>query len=112
MPATPRPSRRFIVALTAAVASTTLAIGVTATTLLGWVGPGGDATPSPAAPTEPPIVYVPGPAAPNPILVARAPDREDDDEHEYEREREHEHEHEHDYARTRHHADDDDGDDD
>ena len=39
MSTTPSPDRRFIIALTAAVASATLAVGVTAGALLGWVGP-------------------------------------------------------------------------
>jgi hypothetical protein len=39
MSTTPSPDRTFIIALTAAVASATLAVGVMAWALLGWVGP-------------------------------------------------------------------------
>ena len=64
MPTEPPPTRRLAVALTAAVASTTIAIGVTAASLLGWLRPA--ATPAseampaaPAAPAPSPVIFVP-----------------------------------------------------
>jgi hypothetical protein len=82
MSTTPSPDRRFIVALTAAVASATLAIGVTTGALLGWIGPR-------TTPAEPgssaqagagssPVVYVPitptAPPSPPPIESSMASD--------------------------------------
>ena len=71
MSTTPSPDRRFIVALTAAVASATLAIGVTTGTLLGWIGPrttpGEPGNPAPAGSGSSQVVYVPiTPTAPQP----------------------------------------------
>jgi len=109
MSTTPSPDRRFIVALTAAVASTTLAVGVTAGALLGWVGPrntsGEPSNPAPAATGSAQVVYVPiTPSAPSApptepatageprIALADTGWRPDDhdDGREHEREREHE----------------------
>jgi len=82
MSTTPSPDRRFIVALTAAVASATLAIGVTTGALLGWIGP----RTTPAEPGSParagagssPVVYVPitptAPPSPSPIESSTASD--------------------------------------
>ncbi len=65
------PSRRFTFALTAAVAGTTLAIGVTAATLLGWLRPAGApiaaSTPTPA-PTE--IAPAPPEAVAAPVVAS------------------------------------------
>lgn len=71
MSTTPSPDRRFIVALTAAVASATLAIGVTTGALLGWIGPrttpGETGSPAPAGAGSSQVVYVPiTPTAPPP----------------------------------------------
>jgi hypothetical protein len=105
MSTTPSSDRRFIVALTTAVASTTLAVGVTAGVLLGWVGPrtasGEPSSPAPAGAGSAQVVYVPitpsAPALPTPVEPATAgeprialadPDSRPDDR------REHEHEHE------------------
>lgn len=75
MSTTPSRDRSFIVALTAAVASTTLAVGVTAGALLGWIGP--RTTPDEPGSTGPAgdgsarLIYVPitpsAPPAPPPI---------------------------------------------
>ncbi|HEY0993955.1 MAG TPA: hypothetical protein VGD80_43160 [Kofleriaceae bacterium] len=64
MPAEPPPTRRFAIALTAAVASTTIAIGVTSASLLGWLRPtaisASEATPAaPVAPAPSPVIFVP-----------------------------------------------------
>jgi hypothetical protein len=80
MSTTPSPDRRFIVALTAAVASTTLAVGVTAGALLGWIGPrttaGEPGSPAPASAGSAQVVYVPiAPSAP-----PAPPLNEDDDD--------------------------------
>lgn len=109
MSTTPPLDRRFMFALTAAVASTTLAIGVTAGSLLGWIGP--RTTPSepnnavPVAAGNAPLIYVPitpsAPPAPPPIdpstagepRLALADTASPPDDR-----REHEHEHEHDHA--------------
>lgn len=63
MPSESPPTRRFAIALTAAVAATTIAIGVTAASLLGWLRP--TATPAseaiqeaPATPASP-VIFVP-----------------------------------------------------
>ena len=61
-------NRRFTIALTAAVAATTVAIGVTAATLLGWFRPAGPPQPA-RAPAEPSLVYVPIAPAPPPDPV-------------------------------------------
>ena len=67
MSTTPSPDRRFIVALTAAVASVTLAIGVTAAALLGWLGPKPGPGGSSAGSGSSQVVYVPiTPATPPP----------------------------------------------
>ncbi|HSN30379.1 MAG TPA: hypothetical protein VLT45_29020 [Kofleriaceae bacterium] len=103
MPAPNESDRRFTLALTAAVAATTVALGVTAATLLGWFRtsepPPQTATAAPAAPA---LVYVPiAPTTPSeppaatpadPGAERLAMDDRDDDEHEHERhheEREH-----------------------
>ena len=63
MSTTPSPDRRFIIALTAAVASATLAIGVTTAALVGWIGPrttpGEPGGPAPAGSGSSQVVYVP-----------------------------------------------------
>lgn len=63
MTTTPSPDRRFIVALVAAVASATLAVGATAGALLGWIGPTTAATEpggsAPAGAGSSQIIYVP-----------------------------------------------------
>lgn len=73
------PARRFTLALTAAVAATTVAIGVTAATLLGWFRPAES-----AAPAEPAVVYVPAAPAIEPVAIGERhhhdEDREDDDD--------------------------------
>lgn len=102
MSTTPSPDRRFIIALTAAVASTTLAIGATAGALLGWIGPstaaGEPPPPAPAAAERAPVIYVPiTPSAPpaaepaEPRLALADPGaRSDEPEDRHEREEEHE----------------------
>jgi hypothetical protein len=101
------PNRRLAIAITAAVASVTLAIGVTAASLLGWFAPAQSAL----APATAPVVYVPiTPAAPRapaspPTAIPTSPSddvtlamgasdqptyADDDDEHEHRRRREHE----------------------
>ncbi len=76
------PTRRYTLALTAAVAATTVAIGVTAATLFGWFRP---AEPV-AAPPEPPVVYAPTAptieAAPVAVDERRHHDHDDHDDHE------------------------------
>lgn len=108
MSTTPSPDRRFIVALTAAVASTTLAVGVTAGSLLGWIGPrttsGEPSSPASAGAGSAQLIYVPitpsAPPTPPPIDPAtagepglaladtgsRADDRDDRREHQQEHE--------------------------
>jgi len=86
MSSAPTPSRRLTLAITAAVASTTLAIGVTAATLLGWFTP----APTPADPVAavgappPAVILVPiAPTATPAVQVAsdERPRRRDDDDH-------------------------------
>ena len=94
MPASIEPNRHSAIALTAAVAATTVAIGVTAATLLGWFRP---ATPTTAPLAERSVVYVPiapetSPAAatseePAQLAMEQPRERDDDDEREHERER-------------------------
>jgi len=81
MSTTPSPDRRFIIALTAAVASATLAVGVTAGALLGWVGPrttpGESSNPAPAGAGSAQVVYVPitpSPPPPPPLIEPATPD--------------------------------------
>ena len=63
-------NRRFTFALTAAVAATTVAVGVTAATLLGWFRADEPPQATAAPPAEPAVVYVPiAPAAPEPSAV-------------------------------------------
>ncbi len=111
MPSSPPSTRRLALAITAAVASTTVAVGVTAGMLLGWFRP----TTAPPPITEPaPIVEpsVPQPAAVEPatqlavepmasdaivVQYVDSPRASDDDDDE----REH-------HDRHRHHEDDDD----
>src|ERR1041384_8414338 len=63
MPSEPPPTRRLAVALTAAVASTTIAVGVTAASLLGWwrpTAPASEVMPAaPATPAPSPVIFVP-----------------------------------------------------
>jgi len=109
MSSPPPLTRRFTIALTAAVASTTIAIGVTAASLLGWLRPAdppaAEAPPaaSPAAPTPAsPIIFVPI-APTTPVPPAEAPVLDDgpvqlvmhDREREHDRDHD-EHEREHD----------------
>jgi hypothetical protein len=121
MPSEPPPTRRLAVALTAAVASTTIAIGVTAASLLGWLRPGApaaiEATPAtpvvaPAAPATPapPVILVPvTPAAPElPAAAPRAVDGEPAETVQLAvHEREHHHEHESAHERERDEGDGD-----
>ena len=80
MSTTPSPDRRFIVALTTAVAATTLAIGATTAALLGWIGPGTSPgepdSPAPAGSGSSQVVYVPitrtAPPSPPPIEPSTA----------------------------------------
>ena len=107
MPSEPPPTRRFAVALTAAVASTTIAIGVTTASLLGWLRPtappASDAMPAaPAAPASSPVIFVPvTPASPGvpapaprevdgePVATVQLAVHERDHHHEHESKREH-----------------------
>jgi len=111
MSSPPPLTRRFTIALTAAVASTTIAIGVTAASLLGWlrpVDPPAAAAPPAAAPAAPtpasPMIFVPiSPATPVPpaaaplvddgpvqlVMHERDHDHDDEDDHDHD---EHEHE--------------------
>jgi hypothetical protein len=68
MTESPPTSRRLAIAMTAAIASTTIAIGVTAASLLGWLRPVASpaAAPAPVEPPAPspittpsPVIYVP-----------------------------------------------------
>lgn len=106
MPAPNEPDRRFTLALTAAVAATTVAIGVTAATLLGWLRtsePVQSATAAPAEPAPAPaVVYVPiAPSAPPAVLASDPPadqlamdaDREHEEHEEHGRHHDHEREH-------------------
>jgi len=105
MSSPPTPTRRITVAITAAVASTTLAIGVTGASLLGWFRPATSATGSPpAASTEPtitpsPVILVPitptlPPAEPqqlerpDPALQLAMDERDHEPEHHEERDHE------------------------
>jgi hypothetical protein len=99
MPAPTEPDRRFTFALTAAVAATTVAVGVTAATLLGWLRPSEVPKTAAAPPAEPSLVYVPvAPTAPPdpPATVPAAPSMErvaidhswESEDREHERERE------------------------
>jgi len=63
MSSPPTPTRRITVAITAAVASTTLAIGVTGASLLGWFSPATPATGSPAAASTEPTI------TPSPVIL-------------------------------------------
>jgi len=116
MPSEPPPTRRLAIALTAAVASTTIAIGVTAASLLGWLrptaAPASEARPAaPAAPATAPVIFVPVTPAP-PELAAPAPLEVDGESgatvqlavHD----RDHHHEHESRHERDEHDEDDDD----
>ena len=60
MSTTPPPTRRLAIAITTAVSSITLAIGVTAASMLGWFQPArtAEATPPPATGTSP-VILVP-----------------------------------------------------
>src|SRR6185503_19379885 len=97
---------RLAVALTAAVASTTIAIGVTAASLLGWLRPAAPESEvmpaAPAAPAPLPVIFVPvtpanpGEPAPAPLEVdgasiasVRLAVHERDHHNEHESEREH-----------------------
>lgn len=90
----PTAPRRLAIAISAAVASTTLAVGVTAGSLLGWFGPTAP-SPTSSVPLEPaaaqPVILVPitpaPPAASSPPATLAM---HDDDE------RDHDERHEHD----------------
>jgi hypothetical protein len=73
MPAATEPDRRFTFALTAAVAATTIAVGVTAATLLGWFRTSDPPPQAAAAASEPAVVYVPIAPTPPPDPPAAAP---------------------------------------
>ncbi|HET9992565.1 MAG TPA: hypothetical protein VFQ65_28725 [Kofleriaceae bacterium] len=101
----PTTPRRLAIALTAAVASTTLAVGVTAASLMGWFG---RTAPSPAASasSEPavsqPVILVPitplQPERPAANLQLAMDERSsydgDDDERDHDKRREHDDRHE------------------
>lgn len=103
MPSEPPPTRRLAVAVTAAVASTTIAIGVTSASLLGWLRP--SATPAseavpaaPAAPAPSPVIFVPVTPAPlevdgEPVARVQLAAHERDHHHEHELKREHHEDH-------------------
>lgn len=92
MPAPTESDRRFTFALTAAVAATTVAAGVTAATLLGWFRPSAPAKVAEAPPSAPAVVYVPiAPASPPDPVVTPEPASE---QLAMDQPREHEHEHE------------------
>ena len=94
MPAPTEPGRHFAIALTAAVAATTVAGGVTAATLLGWFRPPAAQQATPAPSVEPSFVYVPiAPAAP-PDPPAALPADSPSERFAMGEPREHEHEHE------------------
>jgi hypothetical protein len=83
MPAPAEPTRRFALALTAAAASTTIAVGVTAATLFGWFRTAETSTAAavPTAPVEQPPALV----EPSPDQIAiEQPRHHDDREHERE----------------------------
>jgi hypothetical protein len=95
------PDRRLTIAITAAAASVTMAVGVTAASLLGWFAPAGAVSSEPAATVEraePSIVYVPiapEPTSPSDGVTLATSDGDawhEDDEHEP-RNRHHHHEH-------------------
>jgi hypothetical protein len=75
---TDTPSRRLSVAITAAAASTTLAIAATAASLLGWIRPAPEAAPDPSPTTPgaapaPAVIFVPiTPATPRAVETAPA----------------------------------------
>ncbi len=113
MPSESPPPRRFAIGLTAAVASTTIALGVTAASLLGWLRPG--ATPAneampaaPAAPAPSPVIFVPVTRA-APATSAPAPLEVDGESVTTVRLAAHERDHHHEHASKREH---DEGDDD
>ena len=94
------PDRRLAIAITAAAASVTMAVGITAASLLGWFAPAEVASSEPAATVEraePSIVYVPispEPTSPSDGVALATTDGDasrEDDEHEHHRERKHEH---------------------
>ncbi len=84
------PTRRYTFALTAAVAATTLAVGVTAATLLGWFRPAEPTAPPAAVATEPaappaPVVEAAASAVepdPEPVVVVERRHHEHHEEHE------------------------------
>ena len=87
-------------AITAAAASVTMAVGITAASLLGWFAPARAASSEPAATVEraePSIVYVPispEPTSPSDGVTLATTDGDawhEDDEHEH-RNRHHHHE--------------------
>lgn len=97
MPAPNEPDRRFTFALSAAVAATTVAAGVTAATLLGWFRPAAPAKVAEAPPAAPALVYVPiaPAAAPEPVVAPDPPSEQLAMDQPREHEREHEHGREH-----------------
>lgn len=105
MPAPNEPDRRFTLALTAAVAATTVAIGVTAATLLGWIRTSEPPQAATAAPTDPAVVYVPiAPTSPAPAPTA-VPDEPRGERVAMDEERDHD-EHDRDDDDEREHDDD------
>jgi len=101
MSSTPPTTRRLAIAMTAAIASTTIAIGATAASLLGWLrpprAPTTEVAPTAPATTPSPVIYVPiTPSAPPPPAPLRVEDPTGpsvqlamDDHHDDESEREH-----------------------
>jgi hypothetical protein len=80
-------TRRLAIALTAAVASTTIAIGATAAALLGWLRP----TVTPAREVSPPPTAEPAPPSAN--FVASSHDEDRDHERARDRHRKHDDDH-------------------
>ncbi|HEU0029955.1 MAG TPA: hypothetical protein VFQ53_04925 [Kofleriaceae bacterium] len=97
-PPPPPPNRRFALAVGSAVASTTIAVGVTAGALLGWFRPATSQPVEPAPTPAPaqPVIFVPVTPDPPPAAAPAEPavqlamdreghedrDHDDDDDHE------------------------------
>jgi hypothetical protein len=112
MPPEPPPTRRLAIALTAAVASTTIAIGVTAASLLGWLrpteAPASEAMPAaPAASAPSPVIFVPVTPA-TPAVPAPAPLEVDGESVATVQLAVHERDHHHEHESHREHDEDDD----